>query len=72
MERMLGRVGERRIKRVRKQEKDKERETGKNTKRQIFPFCAHLAVIGHSKDRTVLVDQSCQQIQHGRDGAILK
>jgi hypothetical protein len=45
VERMLERVGERRMKRVKETGKDEDRERGraKNTKRQIFPFCVHLA-----------------------------
>jgi len=38
-ERMLGRAGEIRMKRVRKMEKDEEGERGKTTECLIFPFC---------------------------------
>jgi len=43
VERMLGRAGERRMKRVRKMVRDKEGERGKTTERQKFTFCVHLA-----------------------------
>ena len=58
---MLGRSGERRMKRVRKTDKDEERERdrGETTKRQIFPFCVHLAAVGDINDQPVSVDALC-------------
>jgi hypothetical protein len=43
MEWMLEELGKQRMTRIRKRRKKKrERESGKTTKRQVFPFCVHL------------------------------
>ena len=47
----------------------RERQT---TKRQIFPFCVHLAAIGDINDRPVSVDQSRLKIHHSCDGTAIK
>jgi hypothetical protein len=69
---MLGRAGERRMKRVGETEKDEERDRVKATKHQIFPFCVYLANIGDINDLSVSVDQSLRKLYNSRDGTILK